>query len=567
MSDWGAVNDRIESLRAGMDLEMPGYIGDGEKQIIDAVREGRLPIQELDNCARRMLLLVARCSSADRRQKAELRQEHRDVAERAACEGIVLLKNDGGLLPLNRKGTIALIGEFAKKPRYQGAGSSLVTPLAVENAYDAIVSRAGDELEILFAPGYREDSLKPDKALLAEAKKAATKADMVIIFCGLPAILETEGIDRRDLRMPESHECLVEEVLSVNRNAVLVLMNGGPLEMPWAGAVPCILEAYLGGQSGGNAIARILFGEENPSGKLAETFPVRWKDNPASRFFPGGRESVEYREGTLVGYRYYDAAGCDVLFPFGHGLSYTEFSYEGLSLKEENSDGHISIDVSFTIRNTGKRQGKEGAQVYVKKTGSSSKNHQRGLAAFAKIALAPGESKPVSLSVDELELSCWNTKEGRWIAAGGTYEIQVGSSSRDIRLKGMIDIRGFPKCEVGEEKSADYFGALAEGDKGKKAFEAIIGSELPSGNKVQRGRYTLDTPLCDMEGFLAALLRFLLRSAAMIAMAGNRHNPTVAAIGKILMEAPLRKFTFFTNGAVKNPFLEGLLALLNFRLF
>ena len=256
MSDWGAVNDRVASVRAGMDLEMPGYVGDGERQIIDAVLDGRLSIEDLDNCVRRVLRLIDRCSSAKREKVAELREEHRAIAERAAAEGIVLLKNEGSLLPLKRKGTIAIIGEFAKKPRYQGAGSSLVTPYSMENAYNAILSKAGDGLEVLFAPGYKEGELKPDKALLSEAKAAAGKADVAVIFCGLPAILETEGIDRLDLRMPESHERLIEEVLSANRNAVIVLMNGGPLEMPWADAVPSILEAYLGGQAAGPAIRR-----------------------------------------------------------------------------------------------------------------------------------------------------------------------------------------------------------------------------------------------------------------------------------------------------------------------
>ncbi|MBE0410377.1 MAG: glycoside hydrolase family 3 protein, partial [Anaerolineales bacterium] len=304
MSDWGAVNQRAAGLAAGLDLEMPGLKGVHDERVIQAVNQGELPMEVLDRAVERVLRLIDKAAAGTSDPGEGDKGDHHELARLAASEGAVLLKNAGGILPLAIDQKVAVIGEFAKIPRYQGAGSSMVTPTRLENAFEAIAERLGGVDKVVYAPGYHSKTISVDEALIKEALEAVQQAEVVLVFAGLPDSYESEGVDREDMRMPEQHNALIEVVAAVNPNVVVVLMNGAPVEMPWHNQVPAILEAYLGGQGGGSAVAQLLYGEVNPSGKLAETFPLRWEDHPAHDCFPGGPRTVEYRESIYVGYRY-----------------------------------------------------------------------------------------------------------------------------------------------------------------------------------------------------------------------------------------------------------------------
>ncbi len=366
MSDWGAVNQRVAGLMAGLDLEMPGLKNGHDPEIVQAVREGRLPMEVLDQAVKRVLTLIDETAVPESALPQYDRDAHHDLARRAAGEGAVLLKNDQAILPLSPDQSIAVIGAFAKKPRYQGAGSSMVAPSRVDAAYDAIARRVGASATLSYAAGYDPKADAPDPALIDEARRVAQDAEVALIFAGLPDFYETEGVDRQDMAMPEGHNALIEAVAQANPNTVVVLMNGAPVEMPWHNNARAILEAYLGGQAGGSAVAQVLYGEVNPSGKLAETFPLRLEDHPAQVFFPGGPRTVEYRESIYVGYRYYDTAAKPVLFPFGHGLSYTTFSYSELRLSAPTVGDTVDLQVTVDITNTGNRAGQDVVQLYIR---------------------------------------------------------------------------------------------------------------------------------------------------------------------------------------------------------
>lgn len=316
VTDWGANNERVDGLVAGLELEMPGSNGLNDAKIVEAVQEGVLNEAVLDQAVARLLTLIFKAESTLADEFQYDREAHHALARKVAAEGAILLKNEEKILPLKPSAKVAVIGEFAKTPRYQGNGSSLMNPWSIDNAYDELIKLV-EGSQILYAPGYRLKGDAVDRQLIQEACSIAEAADIVLIFAGLPDIYETEGLDRDHMKLPESHDALIKEVTKVNSNIVVVLSNGSPVEMPWASEVKAILEGYLGGQAGAAAIADILFGQINPSGKLAETFPLRLEDTLSNDYFPGGPKTVEYRESIYVGYRYYDSANKEVLYPFG----------------------------------------------------------------------------------------------------------------------------------------------------------------------------------------------------------------------------------------------------------
>ena len=329
VTDWGAMNDRVAGLKAGIELEMPGAPNGNDALIVAAVQSGQLEEAVLDGAVERILTLIFQVEETHSEDFTYDRQIHHDLARRVAGEGVVLLKNDAAILPLQENAKIALIGQFAKKPRYQGAGSSLMNPTQLDNLHDELTKLIGAE-NLEYAPGYTERGDHPDEALIQEAVEAAQSADVVVICAGLTDYHEVEGLDREHMKMPAGHDALIQRLTQVHEKIIVVLSNGSPVEMPWVDDVCAILEGYLGGQAGAGAIAEILVGCVNPSGKLAETFPVKLEDNPSYHYFPIGPSIVEYRESIYVGYRYYDTVQQDVLFPFGHGLSYTTFEYRDL---------------------------------------------------------------------------------------------------------------------------------------------------------------------------------------------------------------------------------------------
>jgi beta-glucosidase len=441
VSDWGAVNERADGLSAGLELEMPSSNGSGDQKIVNAVRNGKLSEQKLDNALERLLRVIFMSVDHKTENAVYNKDEHHQLAREMARESMVLLKNEDNVLPLKKEGTIAVIGEFAKKPRYQGGGSSHVKPTKLENIVEEIEKSAGKQSNVLYAQGYRLDSDEIDGTLIAEAKEVAAQADTVVLFVGLPDRYESEGYDREHLRMPANHRQLVEAAAEANRNIVVVLSNGSPIEMPWIGNVKGVLEAYLGGQALGSAIADLLFGDANPSGKLAETFPKQISDNPSFLNFPGEGDKVEYKEGIFVGYRYYDTKKIEPMFPFGYGLSYTTFEYSNLSFSQKEIQDTDTVTVSVNVKNTGDRAGKEIVQLYVKDVESTVNRPEKELKGFEKVDLQPGEEKTVTFTLNKRAFAYYNVDLKDWHVETGEFEILVGKSSQEIALKGTIMVQ------------------------------------------------------------------------------------------------------------------------------
>ncbi|THF83235.1 beta-glucosidase [Cohnella fermenti] len=440
VTDWGANNERVDGLAAGNELEMPGNGGFGDRKIVEAVRSGRLAEETLDRAVARLLELIFKSVDGRRADAAYDQDAHHALARKVAGESMVLLKNDGALLPLAPGGKLAVIGAFAAKPRFQGGGSSHIKPTKLDEPLAEIRKLAGEGASVAYAQGYTLDSDASDAALVEEAKAAAASADVAIVFAGLPDRYESEGYDRTHLRMPANQEALIEAVAGVQGKTVVVLMNGSPIEMPWLGRVKAVLEAYLGGQAVGGAVADLLFGAANPSGKLAETFPAKLSDNPSYLFFPGEEDRVEYREGVFVGYRYYDSKDVNPLFPFGHGLSYTTFEYSDLKAGTDRLKDTDTLDVSVTVRNTGVRAGKEIVQLYVRDVRSTVVRPSKELKGFAKVELQPGEAKTVTFTLDKRSFAYYNVKLGDWHVESGDFDILIGRSSAEIELSATVAV-------------------------------------------------------------------------------------------------------------------------------
>ena len=435
MSDWGAVNDRVEDLKAGLDLEMPSSMGVNDQLIVEAVQNGTLEEQVLDTAVERILNIVYRYNeNRDTEAVFDLDHDH-EVAKKVAEETIVLLKNEN-VLPLTEGEEIAFIGKYAKKPRYQGGGSSHINSHKITGALDA--AEAAGNTHIVYAQGFDDKEDKTDEVLLAEAVETAKKAKAAVIFAGLPDAFESEGFDRKHMRMPDCQNELIERVAAV-------LHNGAPVEMPWADRVKGILEAYLGGQAVGGAEYDILFGKVNPSAKLPETFPKQLEDNPSYLAGFGEGDHVEYREGIFVGYRYYDKKKMDVLFPFGYGLSYTTFAYSNLCLDKKTMKDTEELTVSVDVTNTGDRAGKEVVQLYVADKESTVIRPVKELRDFVKIELAPGETKTVTFTLGKRAFAYYDVQIHDWQVETGEFEILIGASSRDIALRDTVTVESTVK--------------------------------------------------------------------------------------------------------------------------
>ena len=444
VSDWAGIDNRPRALAAGCDLEMPSSEGVGTRAILDAVGGGELSEAQLDVAVERVLALVERAGAREPLQSFDL-EAHHELAREAAAASAVLLKNDGNLLPLDPRqgGPVAVIGEFARTPRYQGAGSSQVNPTRLENALDSLRAELAGKRELLFAPGFEIEAKQPDPQLFAEAVKAAADAEVALVFLGLPPSYESEGWDREHMDLPALQIDLLEQIAAVNPNIAVVLSNGAAvLTSGWDHRVRAVLEGWLLGQAGGLALADLLLGNANPSGKLAETIPRRLTDNPALGNFPGEHSVVHYGEGLLIGYRWYDSHELEVSYPFGHGLSYTSFEYSDLSIELLADGPDPRVQVSLTVANTGARAGAEVVQVYVGDPVASVYRPAQELRGFEKVALEPGASAKVSIELDQRGFAYWHTPRGEWVVEGGEFEIRVGSSSRAIRLTDTITLAG-----------------------------------------------------------------------------------------------------------------------------
>lgn len=507
MSDWGAVNRRPEGIAAGLDLEMPASNGVTDQEIVEAVKEGRLAESDLDVCVERVLRLVEKTMSARRPEASFDREADHQLARKLAAQCMVLLKNENNLLPLDGKKPVAFLGAFAKEPRFQGGGSSHINAWKVTSALEA----AQGKYQVTYAQGYPTGKDEIDEALLAEAVEAAKNAYAAVVFAGLPDSFESEGFDRSHMSMPRCHNALIEAVCWVQPNTVVVLHNGSPVEMPWLPQAPALLEAYLAGEASGGAVTDLLFGEENPSGRLAETFPKRLTDTPSFLNFPGEPKKVEYREGIFIGYRYYDKKDMEVLFPFGYGLSYTQFQYSGMRVSRQKFTDQETVAVSLKVKNTGSRPGREVVQLYVESLPGPEKKMirpVRELKGFEKVFLLPGEEKEVAFSLDSRAFACYSESLGGWFVESGDYVLTAAKSSREPVLCQTVTVQGTKAlpCRFTMESSVEE---LMENEKARQLLQELIshsttgmeGGNMGEGSEAMEDAMMREMPLRSFRSF------------------------------------------------------------------
>ena len=568
VTDWGAMNERVDALKAGLELEMPGVDNGNTEKLIAAVKEGDLDEGILDQAVERILDMIFMTDKTLKEDFTYDAEVHHALAREAAGEGAVLLKNDDNALPLMKESKIALLGAFAKNPRYQGAGSSTINPTKLDNLYDEMIKIAGEE-NIAYAPGYSLNGTILDQLMIDQAVEIAQEADTVVINAGLPDVFEVEGFDRTHLHLPESHNKLIEAVAEIHSKVVVVLSNGSPVEMPWADKVHTILEGYLGGQAGAGGLADILFGITNPSGKLAETFPLKLEDTPTYHYFPGGPKTVEYRESLYVGYRFYDSVDKEVLFPFGHGLSYTTFEYSDLRLSQKKLTGQEPLTVTFTVKNTGAVAGKEVAQLYISPKTPTAYRPTNELKGFEKIALQAGEEKTISLTLSPRAFAFYNTAIHDWQVESGQYSILVGASSRDILLEVEVRINSFQDdiSIPDQDQHPAYINFPSDGRVSQADFQAIIGHKLPSNEIIKGETCTLNTPITDMRhSFIGRVLHKRMSKQVQEMVSADPDSPNALMMKSMINEMPLRTLLMF-SGDLNRGMLEGLLMMINGKFF
>lgn len=528
MTDWGAMNRRVEALKAGCNLEMPGGAGVTDGQIVKAVKDGELEEEVLNRSCEELLNIVFQYAENREKKAVFDREKDHEAARELEEECIVLLKNEEEILPLSLDKKVAVIGKYAKAPRYQGGGSSHINSWREDSAVEAIK----EWTDIVYAEGYDDAEDKTDEKLLLEAVEAGKNADVALIFAGLPDSFESEGYDRSHLHMPDCQNRLIEEVAKVQPNTVVILHNGAPVEMPWISRVKGVVEAYLGGEAVGRAVANVLYGKVNPSGRLPETFPLRIQDTPCYLNYGGEHDRVKYSEGVFVGYRYYESKEMPVLFPFGYGLSYTTFAYSNLHIEKDSIKESEGVKVTVDVTNKGQREGKEVVQLYVGKKDGSVVRPVRELRAFDKIELKPGETKTVEFILGSRAFAYWETEIHDWFVESGVYEIQIGKSSSEIVLSSEIYV---------------------EGEK-----------EIP---KV----YTINTAFGEVmkdtkaRGILESLGKEMNLEASMAAMAEGQGGDGVISkemLSAMLEGMPLRSIMMFVPG-VKPEMIEKLVEALN----
>ena len=481
VSDWGAVNNRVKDLEAGLDLEMPGTGGVNDRLIVEAVKNGSLDEEILNNACERILNIVYRFEENRDSNAVFDRDLDHELARKVAEETIVLMKNDS-ILPLDKNDKIAFIGKFAAKPRYQGGGSSHINSHKVVSAMDEVKGMEN----ITYAQGYIDEKDEIVEELINEAVEAAKKSKIAVVFAGLPDNFESEGYDRTHMQMPNCQNALIDAVCEVQPNTVVVLHNGSPVEMPWKDKVKGIVEAYLGGQAIGSAVVDVLFGKVNPSGKLPETFPLKLEDNPSYLYYFGEGDKVEYREGVFVGYRYYETKKVDVLFPFGHGLSYTNFKYSNITISDDNIKDTDTVTVTVDVTNTGDVFGKEVVQLYVSPKNNKIIRPVKELKGFEKIALEPGETKTVSFILNKRSFAYWNMDIHDWHVESGKYDILIGKSVSDIVLSREISVTStvrIPKTYTLDS----IFGDLMEDEKAMAVLNPLLGQFGNSLNVSEEG--------------------------------------------------------------------------------
>ncbi len=551
VSDWGAVNKRVDGMKAGNDLEMPSSSGTGTAKIVEAVKNGELDEAVVDARALNVLMLMKKCVDGAKENYEYNDADDQPLARRIAAGCMVLMKNDG-ILPLNTSKKIAVIGALAKTPRYQGAGSSHIVPTQLDNAFDEL-AKLGINAE--YAQGYEltAKKAKNNDKLIAEAAQLAGKVDTAVVFIGLTDEYEAEGYDRTHMKLPDAHDKLVEEVVKANPNTVVVLAGGSPVEMPWNDSVKAVLNSYLGGQAGGGAVADILTGKVNPSGKLPETYPLVYADTPAVNNFPGNPATVEHRESIYIGYRYYEKAGQAVRYPFGHGLSYTTFKYSDIKLDKTDADENDEITVSFKVKNTGTVAGAEIAQLYVADKESTIFRPVKELKGFKKVFLEAGEEKEISIKLGKRAFAFWNVNANDWTVESGAFEILVGASSADIRLTAEVNIKAAQTEIPDYSKTAPVYYTGKVQDVPDNQYTAVLGRAIPAKDRDPAKPFSIEDNFeyCRTSKHGAKMYKLL-----------DKLVPEGMAKG-IALQTPFRDFISMSGGVFNDKMAEGLVTYLS----
>ena len=555
VTDWGGSNNHVKGIKCRSNLEMPNPGLDSARQVIAAIENGTLTKAELDLCVDDLLDAILETTEAAKGHSTEFDIEgHHALAREAASQCAVLLKNEGKILPLAEGTKVAVIGDFAFKPRYQGAGSSMVNTTKLESFIE--IAQESSALEIVASSaGYRRNG-DPDEALKNEAVEAAKQADVVLYFFGLDEMSESEGLDRQHMKLPKVQLELLKALADANPNIVGILSGGSSIEMDWDTDLKAVLHGYLTGQAGGGAVYDIITGAVNPSGKLAETYPVAYEDTPAFKYYPAKERTSEYREGLYIGYRYFDTAHVPVKYPFGYGLSYTTFEYTDLKV---NADG-----ATFKITNTGKVDGAEIAQLYISLPGAEVFRPEKELKGFAKVFLKAGETKTVTIAFNDMTFRYWNVEDEAWAVEGGIYKILVGSSSADIRLAADLSVAGVGSGNPYDRKKvpAYYSGDITRVPDGQ--FETILGRPIPDGSWTRD--LTENDAICQLKNSKSWICR---RVYGVL----ERKKKKAEAAGKpdlnvlFIYNMPFRAIGKMTGGAVSQEMVEGMVKVVNGHFF
>ncbi|MBQ6542865.1 MAG: glycoside hydrolase family 3 C-terminal domain-containing protein [Clostridia bacterium] len=551
VSDWGAVNKRVDGMKAGNDLEMPSSSGSGTKKIVDAVKNGELDEAVVNERALNVLNLMKKCVDGAKKNYEYNDLDDQPLARRIAASCMVLMKNDG-ILPLDTGKKIAVIGALAKTPRYQGAGSSHIVPTQLDNAFDEL-AKLGVKAE--YEQGYEltAKKAKNNPALIARAAALAAKVDTAVVFIGLTDEYEAEGYDRTHMKLPDAHDALVEAVVKANPNTVVVLAGGSPVEMPWNDSVKAILNSYLGGQAGGGAVADILTGKVNPSGKLPETYPVSYDDTPAKNNFPGNPATVEHRESIYIGYRYYEKSGTPVRYPFGHGLSYTSFAYSDIKVDKSETDENGEITVSFKVKNTGTLAGAEIAQLYVADKESTIFRPVKELKAFKKVFLESGEEKEISFTLGRRAFAFWNVNVNDWSVESGEFDILIGASSADIRLEAKVAVTAAPVEIPDYTATAPIYYTGKVQDVPDNQYTAVLGRRIPAKDRDPAKPFSIEDNFEYCKGTKHGRKMYNLL---------NKLVPDGMAKG-IALQTPFRDFISMSGGVFNETMADGLVTYLS----
>ena len=554
VSDWGGANDHAQAVRAGSDLEMPAPGLGSARELIEAVKNGTLSEDDIDARVDELLDIVLKTTKAAEGAPDTFDVDgHHALAAKAAAGSAVLLKNDG-ILPLASGTKVAVIGDFAFEPRYQGAGSSMVNTTKLSTIEQQIQDDP-DLKAVSFSRGYKRNGERDD-ALLEEAVKAAGEAEVVLYFFGLDEMSESEGLDRTHMRIPQVQIDALKRIAITNPNVVGVLSAGSSIEMPWEDQCKAILHGYLTGQAGAEAMLDLLAGRRNPSGKLAETYPLVYEDTPSSQYYPAKERNADYREALYVGYRYFDTAGKPVRYPFGYGLSYTTFVYSDLVVSGEG--------VTFTLTNTGDREGAEVAQMYVGKADSVVYRPAKELKGFAKVSLAPGESKQVRLPFDKRTFRYWNTKENKWVIEGGLWKIWVGGSIAELPLTGEVNVQGDEAAAPYDEEKVKLYRECKLDAVPDEAFAELLGHEVPDGSWSRE--FGKNDAICQLGNAKSGLARFIFgQLEKRKKKADEAGKPDLNVL--FIYNMPLRAIGKMTGGLVDQKMVGGLVDMVNGHFF